>query len=77
VYRIGIDIGGTFTDFAAVDESGSVVFAKYPSTPRRPLDRSNGRACSIGKRVNVDARSTASKDRLNSSRYDGGYKRAP
>ena len=36
MYRIGIDIGGTFTDFAAVDESGSVVFAKYPSTPEDP-----------------------------------------
>ena len=36
MYRIGIDIGGTFTDFAAVDQSGSVVFAKYPSTPEDP-----------------------------------------
>jgi N-methylhydantoinase A len=33
MYRIGIDIGGTFTDFVAVDESGAVTIAKYPTTP--------------------------------------------
>ena len=33
MYRIGIDIGGTFTDLAAVDESGAVSIAKYPTTP--------------------------------------------
>ena len=33
MYRIGIDIGGTFTDLAAVDESGAVCIAKYPTTP--------------------------------------------
>jgi N-methylhydantoinase A len=33
VYRIGIDVGGTFTDLAAVDETGRVVIAKTASTP--------------------------------------------
>jgi N-methylhydantoinase A len=37
-YRIGIDVGGTFTDLAAVDERGSVVIAKSASTPRDPSD---------------------------------------
>ena len=33
MYRIGIDIGGTFTDLVLVDESGEVVFGKTPSNP--------------------------------------------
>ena len=33
-YRLGIDIGGTFTDLVAVDDTGRVTFAKTPSTPR-------------------------------------------
>ena len=38
MYRIGIDIGGTFTDFAAVDDDGRVVIAKCASTPADPSD---------------------------------------
>src|SRR6184192_2212591 len=36
--RIGIDVGGTFTDLVAVDERGRVVLAKAASTPRDPSD---------------------------------------
>ncbi len=36
VLRIGIDVGGTFTDLVAVDEAGRVTFAKAPSTPHDP-----------------------------------------
>jgi N-methylhydantoinase A len=37
--RIGIDTGGTFTDFVLVDEStGSIRTAKVPSTPDDPSD---------------------------------------
>lgn len=32
-YRLGIDIGGTFTDVALVGDDGVVVVAKVPSTP--------------------------------------------
>jgi N-methylhydantoinase A len=32
VYRIGIDVGGTFTDLVAVDAAGRVTLAKAPST---------------------------------------------
>jgi N-methylhydantoinase A/oxoprolinase/acetone carboxylase beta subunit len=36
-YRVGIDIGGTFTDAAFVDEqSGAVQIVKVPSTPADP-----------------------------------------
>lgn len=33
LFRIGIDVGGTFTDFVAIDGSGRVTIAKSPSTP--------------------------------------------
>jgi N-methylhydantoinase A len=37
VYRIGIDIGGTFTDFSVVDEHGTTSLFKEPSRPQDPL----------------------------------------
>lgn len=35
-YRIGIDVGGTFTDFVGVDGAGACTFVKSPSTPDDP-----------------------------------------
>lgn len=36
-YRIGFDVGGTFTDFSIIDgDSGAVDFFKVPSTPDDP-----------------------------------------
>jgi N-methylhydantoinase A len=36
-YRIGVDIGGTFTDFVLVDEqTGAMTFAKHLTTPADP-----------------------------------------
>ena len=32
-YRIGIDVGGTFTDLVLVDDAGGVTHGKSPSTP--------------------------------------------
>ena len=32
-YRVGVDVGGTFTDFVSVDEDGRMMIAKAPSTP--------------------------------------------
>jgi N-methylhydantoinase A len=39
MYRIGIDVGGTFTDLVAVDDRGRVTLAKAASTPS---DQSQG-----------------------------------
>ena len=36
MYRIGIDVGGTFTDLVAVDAAGLTTLAKVPSTPEDP-----------------------------------------
>jgi len=36
-YRLGVDIGGTFTDFALLDEqTGQITALKYPSNRERP-----------------------------------------
>ena len=35
-YRLGMDAGGTFTDFVAIDQAGQMLMAKTPSTPERP-----------------------------------------
>src|SRR5438093_544749 len=38
-YRVGIDVGGTFTDLALIDEeSGKLYTSKSPSTPANPID---------------------------------------
>jgi N-methylhydantoinase A len=36
MYRIGIDVGGTFTDLVAIGDSGTATLAKVPSTPDDP-----------------------------------------
>jgi N-methylhydantoinase A len=33
MFRIGVDVGGTYTDLVAMDETGRTIFAKSPSTP--------------------------------------------
>ncbi|WP_129116264.1 hydantoinase/oxoprolinase family protein [Halegenticoccus tardaugens] len=39
MYRVGIDTGGTFTDFVSIDEdSGEISITKTSSTPENPID---------------------------------------
>ena len=52
MYRIGVDVGGTFTDLVAVNDAGRAVFQKVPSTPDDPsqgvLDGLAGLAQTLG-----------------------------
>ena len=41
--RIGVDVGGTFTDFALIDDSGSrLAIHKQLTTPHDPSDAKIG-----------------------------------
>src|SRR5258707_881486 len=65
MYRIGVDVGGTYTDLVATDETGRTVFAKSPSTP---ADQSIGVMTGLeelARRLNVTrAQMLAATDRL-------------
>ena len=37
-YRLGVDAGGTFTDFVLADREGGVRLYKSPSTPHDPTE---------------------------------------
>ena len=54
MYRIGIDVGGTFTDLVAIDAGGLTTLAKVPSTPEDPsLGVLDGLAA-LADRIGVD-----------------------
>lgn len=50
MYRIGVDVGGTFTDFTLLEqESGDIHFFKTPSTPHDPSEAiENGLRAMLG-----------------------------
>jgi N-methylhydantoinase A len=62
MYRIGIDVGGTFTDLVAVDETGQIVCVKAPSTPADParavMDGLGRLAGALGSELDVLLRET-------------------
>ena len=37
-FILGIDVGGTFTDFLEIDSAGEVEIVKTPTSPERPAD---------------------------------------
>ena len=65
MFRIGVDVGGTYTDLVATDETGRTIFAKSPSTP---ADQSLGVMAGLeelARRLNVTrAEMLAATDRL-------------
>jgi N-methylhydantoinase A len=62
-FRIGVDVGGTFTDFLVVDDSGRLCFHKTPTTPEDPsIGLLNGLgeiAASLGLQVGEFARNVS------------------
>jgi N-methylhydantoinase A len=37
LWRIGVDVGGTFTDFAVLNaDTGALIVEKVPTTPENP-----------------------------------------
>lgn len=61
--RIGIDIGGTFTDFTVIDTDGSVTTFKEDSTPHAPLE-----AITRGLAIIAEQRAQALSDFLGEAR---------
>jgi len=55
-YRIGIDVGGTFTDAVCVDAAGGVTLAKAASTPADPSIGVLDAIHSLAGRLGVDGR---------------------
>jgi N-methylhydantoinase A len=53
-YRIGIDVGGTFTDLVLVDSQGRLVFDKHPTTPRDQSEGVLGGIGLLGRRVGLE-----------------------
>src|SRR5437879_8285120 len=65
MYRIGIDVGGTFTDLVAIDESGVPVLAKVPSTPDDPSLGVLDGLVQLARRLGLDrAQLLAATDRI-------------
>jgi N-methylhydantoinase A len=55
-YRIGIDVGGTFTDAVCADEHGAVMHAKAASTPADPSIGVLDAVDAVAQRLGIDAR---------------------
>jgi N-methylhydantoinase A len=56
-YRIGIDVGGTFTDLVARRPDGTVVLEKAPTTP---TDQSQGVLAAVGRLAEAEGTNVAS-----------------
>lgn len=57
MYRIGIDVGGTFTDLVAIDAGGEATLAKVPSTPQDPSLGVIEGIEALAERLNLDSAS--------------------
>ena len=59
-YRIGFDVGGTFTDFSIIDDkSGAVDYFKVPSTPDDPSRAIEQGLVGLLQKLSIDASSVS------------------
>ena len=56
-FRVGVDIGGTFTDFTVVDEHGQVTLWKEDSTPASPVSAIETGLAAISSNLGLDQKS--------------------
>jgi N-methylhydantoinase A len=60
-WRIGIDVGGTFTDLVLADQEGKLLVAKVPSTPSQPSDGVIAALGSAARKVDLSVNELLSK----------------
>jgi N-methylhydantoinase A len=63
-YRLGVDVGGTFTDFALVNDAGDVIEVKTPSTPGNPGEAMKIGLLELSRRLGTDLDSFLAECRL-------------
>ena len=63
-YRLGIDAGGTFTDFVLADKSSNVKIYKTPSTPGNPTKAIENGLALISKDLDVSPEDIVSQSDL-------------
>src|SRR5690606_31972507 len=57
MYRIGVDVGGTFTDFTLINEDdGAIFYFKVPSTPHDPSEAIDNGVGQILAETGIDPR---------------------
>lgn len=64
MYRIGVDIGGTFTDFTVVDEDGRFTLYKEPTTPDEPTRAIERGLAAVAERMGLEQADLLARTRL-------------
>ncbi len=64
MFRIGVDIGGTFTDFTVVDEQGRFTLYKEPTTPDEPTRAIEQGLAAVAERMGMEQAELLARTRL-------------
>ncbi len=76
-WRIGVDVGGTFTDMVLRDAAGAVRIFKSPSVPADPSEGVLGVLRLAAKQLDITLDSAAARLRAVRARLDGGDQHDP